>query len=360
MLLIPNRYLLLSLVTAFLPTSLSAMPTTEWLFHKTADGSHPNGAEQERLWLLNKARSNPPAEGEFLASSTERDIAGGRDFFMVNLSVLRSEFNSYAPAAPAAFDNRLYEASRQHSQDLINRDAQDHNNQIERIQQSGFSFSAVRVNVFAFSDNALNAHAALNIDWGNGADGVQTGRGHRKALMSLDNSYTNVGIASIAENNNATRVGPEVMSDAFAGARESQANHFNRFIVGTVWQDMNGNARYDAGEGFGNVRVGPDKGTYFAITGAAGGFAIPIEAADTYNVTFSGGALASTETRAVTVGTESALLDLLVGAGVSDNTLPRFNLSSNILNLPVIQIDGAHFSVNMTLGADSSGNAVFD
>ncbi|ETW92058.1 MAG: hypothetical protein ETSY2_54690 [Candidatus Entotheonella gemina] len=126
-------------------------PTEEWLLHKTPDGQHPDGVEQARLWLLNRARQNPEAEGIRLATSQEPDVAGGRDFFEVDIALLQAEFASYAPKPPAAFDRRLYEAARLHSEDLIARDAQDHNGQIDRIRDAGFQFSFVRVNVFAFT-----------------------------------------------------------------------------------------------------------------------------------------------------------------------------------------------------------------
>ncbi len=34
-------------------------PDTEWVYHKTADNQHPNGMEQQQLWLVNNARANP-------------------------------------------------------------------------------------------------------------------------------------------------------------------------------------------------------------------------------------------------------------------------------------------------------------
>ena len=54
-------------------TTLTAQ-TTEWVFHKTADGSHPDGNEQQMVWLMNRARANPAAEGAFLANSGIPDI----------------------------------------------------------------------------------------------------------------------------------------------------------------------------------------------------------------------------------------------------------------------------------------------
>ena len=86
------------------------------------------------MWLMNRARANPPAEGVWLATSTDPDIADGRNYFSVNTTVLQNEFNGYSAKPPAAFDVRLYNAAKAHSDDLIARDAQDHNGQFDSHQ----------------------------------------------------------------------------------------------------------------------------------------------------------------------------------------------------------------------------------
>ena len=35
------------------PSGLSAQ-TAEWVFHKTTDGLHPDGREQQLMWLMNR------------------------------------------------------------------------------------------------------------------------------------------------------------------------------------------------------------------------------------------------------------------------------------------------------------------
>ena len=54
------------------------------------------------------------------------------------------------------------------------------------------------------------------------------------------------------------------------------ANHYNQFIVGTVWNDIDWDGMYDPNEGIGGVTVTPDSGTYYAITSNSGGYAIPV------------------------------------------------------------------------------------
>jgi hypothetical protein len=280
----------------------------EWVLHKSGDGAHPNGNEQSLVWLMNRARQDPSAEGFFLATVDDPGVQSAIRWFDVDLDVLQDEFDAIAPKPPAAFDARLFEAAFEHSLYLIANDAQNHTGQFDRVEDAGFRFNAMRGNVFSYADSALYGHAGFNVDWG-GSDGtgMQSGRGHRRAIMSIDGDYTNVGLAAVPEASPSTQVGPLVVTGNYASASTSQADHYNRFLVGTVWEDANGNDRYDAGEGFAGVVVQPDAGSYFAVTAAGGGYAIPI-GAGAYAVRFSGGGVPE-RTHAVAVGATSALLD---------------------------------------------------
>jgi len=140
--------------------------TTEWIYHKSADGKHPNGIEQRQLWFVNRARSNPTTEGVWLATESHGDVANGRNYFGVDVAKLQLEFAAISPMPPAAFDRRLYEAARVHSEDLISRDAQDHTNQFDRVTAAGFSWLSLGGVVFSYTHSGLHAHAAFNIDWG--------------------------------------------------------------------------------------------------------------------------------------------------------------------------------------------------
>ena len=281
----------------------------EWTLHASADGSHPNAAEQCALWLMNRARQDPGAEGVFLATLDDADVHSALGYFGVNLDVLESEFDALAPKPPAAFDARLWEAAYQHSLYLIANDTQSHTDQFTRVADAGFHATSMRGNVFSYSESALYGHAGFNVDWG-GSDGtgMQPGRGHRKAIMSIDGDYTNVGLALVPEWDPATDVGPLVTTGNYAAAATDWSDHYNRFVVGTVWHDENGNGRYDEGEGFPDVTVTPDSGPYFAVTSAGGGYAIPVLAAGTLALTFSGGGVA-TGAESVTVGATSVLAD---------------------------------------------------
>ena len=281
-------------------------PGTEWTFHKTPDNAHPDANEQQMLWLMNRARANPTQEGIWLATTDIPNIASARSYFTVDVVMLQSEFAGYDSKPPAAFDVRLYNAAKVHSDDLIARDAQDHNNQFQRVEDAGFSYLQARGNVFSYTQDSVHGHAGFNIDWGYGTGGMQNGRGHRMAIMSVDGDYTNVGIAIVSESDYATDVGPFVTTENFCKANTSQPDHYNCFIVGTVWNDLNNDEMYDPGEGVGNVTVTPNSGMYYAVTSNSGGYAIPISSPGAYTLTFSG---AVDGVKSVTVGAESVLLD---------------------------------------------------
>ena len=121
----------------------------EWTYHKTSDNLHPDGNEQQMLWLMNRARSDPAQEGAWLATESDPDIAAARTYWGVNLTVLQNEFAAIPAKPPAAFDVRLYNAAKAHSNYLISIDGQTHDGQIARIagrcsaQMVGFALASL-------------------------------------------------------------------------------------------------------------------------------------------------------------------------------------------------------------------------
>jgi len=284
----------------------------EWALHKTADGAHPDGVEQAYVWLMNRARRDPAAEGAFLAHAPDSGVQGAIGYFDVDVALLQQEFAASAARPPAAFDARLYEAALAHSLDLIARNAQDHSGQFARVADAGFHYWSLRGNVFAFAREPLFGHAGFNIDWG-GKDGtgMQPGRGHRQAVMGIDSDYSNVGIAAVLELDPDTFVGPSVVTGNYARAATSYPDHHNRFLVGTVWEDLDADGLYDPGEGIEGVTVLPSRGPWFAVTAAGGGYAIPVLAEGAIGVDFEGGGVPF-RTLTATVGATSVLVDYVV------------------------------------------------
>lgn len=340
------------------PRGLAPMsaPTLEWTLHKTADGAHPSGEEQQMLWLMNRARRTPRYEGAWLSLVRDQNAQAAMSYFGVNHALLQEELAAFAPAAPAAFDVRLYTAASNHCDYMILVDGQTHDGQLQRVGDAGFHYFMVRGSVYAWAESALYAHNGFNTDWGPDAgdgSGMQPGRGHRIGLMGGE--YANVGIAAAAQTNLGANTGPLLVTINYATAQTYYTNHFNRFIVGTVWADANTNDLYDPGEGVGGVQVMPDQGTYYAITGDAGGYAIPVEEGD-YTLSFSGGSLASNRMMTVSVSSNSVLADLeLMPRSIDFSPTPAVSAGSVLTyTLPRQRLGTPYILLTTTNLADNS------
>jgi hypothetical protein len=319
----------------FAAPAVPAEPTMEWTYHKNETGDRPSDAEQQMVWLMNRARSDPPAEGQWLATTDHPEIATDRDFWNVNTTLLESEFSAPSPKPPAAFDIRLHNAALDHAEYMISTDTQTHDGQLDRVVNIGYPLSDWGGGVFAYAAGAINAHAAMNIDWGDGDDGMQPGRGHRKQVMAMEVDFSNVGIAFVEVTESGKTVGPYVMAANHARVYED-ATHFNRFITGTLWTDDDNDDFYDPGEGVPGALVMPDSGDYFAVTGNAGGFAIPVESAGTYVLTFEAPTIPAGTTETVEVGTDSVWMDF---------TVPPMDLT----------MEDAHIALSVMAGGNPAG-----
>ena len=280
-------------------------------FHKTEDNAHPDNNEQQMFWLQNRARTNLIEEGKWLVGdilTLPAAVTQEFNFRGISKQLVRDEFAAIAPKPPSAFDRRLYEASKAHSEFMISENEQSHTGQLDRVTQAGFAKNGGAVSVFWRAQNGVHGHAVLNIDWGfDGGDGsgLQPNRGHRRSIQSDNGLWSNASLAMVE--NSSGSAGPLVTSIAYYRAGFA-ADHYNRFIVGTIWTDSNGNSQYDPGEGHSGVTVMPDIGQFWATTAVSGGFAIPATEAGTYNLTISGGDLTEPEQRTVQVADHNVLM----------------------------------------------------
>ncbi len=141
------------------------------------------------------------------------------DFYGVDLGVMQDEFDALAPKAPAAFDRRLYSAALGHANAMIDANSQDPACggqgeppcQLDRVGPAGFFFAAS-------------------------------------------------GLAAVATSGD---LAPLVVVANYANANTAVGDHYDRFLVGTVWQDLDGDALYDPGEGRSGVVVSTDAAARF-------------------------------------------------------------------------------------------------
>lgn len=279
-----------------------AVPTTLY--------SHgdPTDEEQLMLELINRARANPPAEGIRLADTSDPDVQEAMDFFKVDRAQLRADFASYPTQPPLAFNPKLLQAARGHSNDMATHDFQEHigsdgSAPSGRINATNYIWQSIGENIFAYSQSVFYGHAGFLVDWG------VPSLGHRQNAINFDgsNRFREVGIGIVHEGKADTQVGPLVVTQDFA---EPMGNS-NVFLVGVVFEDSNANDFYDPGEGRPGVTILPDKGTYYAVTSASGGYAIRIEPG-TGEVTLSvGGGGFPEQSRVVTIGPENIKADFV-------------------------------------------------
>ena len=131
----------------------------------------------------------------------------------------------------------------------------------------------------------LNAHNDLFTDQS------VAGRGHRSTTMLAFFREIGIGISV------GTDVGPDsqgtirTWESLYIVQNFGAQTNSTPFITGVVYQDANGNAFYDPGEGVGGVRIDVTGSDFFAISSSSGGYSVPVPSNGSYTVTFSGGGL---------------------------------------------------------------------
>lgn len=259
----------------------------------------PSNAEQFMLERINLARANPAAEGQMLAGAQDSEILRYYSHYGVDTGKLVSDFARIAARPPLAFNAKLMASSRQHSLDQAQAGFQGHDGSDgshfdQRITGQGYAWGALGENVFAYSENAFFGHVGLNADWGVPA------LDHRANIMNTDPNFPcfkEVGISCVSTS--VPSFGPMVITQDFGTPSDSSVS----YLVGVIYNDLNGNGSYDEGEGLGGVTVTPDAGDNYAVTSASGGFVLPLPAGSgSLSVVAAGGALGAPRTKTVNYG----------------------------------------------------------
>ena len=265
--------------------------------------AQPSSQEQYLLELINAARANPPAEGQLLANVTDSEILRYYQYYKVNVGDMVSQFNGYAARPPLALNPDLMASSRQQSLYQAASGVQTHTSADgttfdKRIGATGYQWSAVGENVYAYAENPFFGHVGLMADWG------VPDLDHRENLLNTDASYPiyrEIGISAVPSS--ITNFGPLVITEDFGTPADSGV----AYLVGVVYNDANNNGGYDEGEGLSGVTVSPDGTNFYAVTTDSGGFTIPLPAGGngTLTITASGGGLGGNRVKTVayTAGT---------------------------------------------------------
>jgi uncharacterized protein YkwD len=313
---------------------------------------NPTGYEQEMLELLNHMRTDPAGELHRLLTSTnpiqsaDANVQAALDYYGVSGTALASAWASLRPVQPVAWNDSLMTSSHAHNQAMIAADQQSHQLPGEaslgtRITEAGYTnWTIAGENIYAYANSVFYGHAGFAIDWGPGLNGMQNPAGHRNNMMN--GSFREVGIAVTQDNNPNTDVGPYVITQDF-GNRSTLGNPY---LLGAVYNDINHDGRYEAGEGLGGVTV-TVRGTtnsYNIGTMSAGGYQLQVPAGS-YAVTFSGPGLATPITQTVTVGTANVMLDAFPGMPSGGTTGNTGNGTTTVNHAPVLNTANP-FSLN--------------
>jgi uncharacterized protein YkwD len=258
-----------------------------------ATGLQPTAVEQLLLEELNDARANPAAYGASIGL----------------------DLSNVAPSQPLAFSPLLVQAAREHSQDMSARGYFDHVtpegiNPGDRLTAVGFPWNSYGESIAGGSayPQPADALAGLIIDSG------VADLGHRRQLLAIDaafKSQNQVGIGAVQ--NTAGPLDNYYTIDT-AGTFDNRP-----FLTGVVFNDANGNGRYDVGEGLGGVTI-TVSGVGSVTTFDSGGYSFQANPG-TYTVIASGGNLPAAVTQTVTLGTGNGRLNFIARPGGPGNPI---------------------------------------
>jgi hypothetical protein len=299
----------------------------------------PSPLEQELFMYVNRLRTDPQAEYDALIASTQPLAAHDPEvdfalrYFNVDGDLLRSQWNSLAPVAPVAWHASLYEAAHFHNQAMIAAQTQAHvlpggPNPGQRIQNAGYNWNTYAENIFAYAKSPLYAHAGFAIDWGFGPGGIQSPPGHRQAIMG--GAYREVGIA-LTETGSQS-FGPQVVTQNFA----SRSNIGNPYVLGAVWNDLNDDGWYSAGEGLGGVRIEfarPGNPTVVVHAMSAGGYQAQLAAGTWHATAFVDSLGIEIASGPIVVGAHNVMMNFIVPDGAPPVALDDF--AATLRNTPV-------------------------
>ena len=232
----------------------------------------PTPLEQQALELMNRARSNPTQEGVILDSVNTWYSIDARSRKPAFFTSLRAQLAAFPMVPPLAFHPKLIAAAQRHSQDMRARNYFSHVNPEGKDPTARGAAQGYDVGVGENIDGGgasvqadiFHSHFGFMVEY----DNVDIAHlyGHRENILS--STYTEVGVGVAG-----ARQGGRITHDFGGPART--------YIVGVAYNDANSSASYDAGEGLAGITVTPDAGNWFATTSTSGGFAIPIDPAQT-------------------------------------------------------------------------------
>ena len=238
-----------------------AAPTDGLTFY---DIGNPSGDETEILCEINRARANPPAEGQRLVAVLEAIYQS----HLSSMDVLLAQFQGYPVRPPLAFNAKLNASAQAHTADMAATGILQHNSSDgtspgDRIASFGYARAAAENCAGGFVDpvpvKPWSTESSYETDLG------VPDLGHRLSIMEPDGlSSVEIGVAQQA-------VGGWNTEDFGANATPP-------LVSGAVFTDTAGTGFYASGEGVGGVTVtAPGASSFYAVTSVGGAYTLPLD-----------------------------------------------------------------------------------
>ncbi|MFO0878590.1 MAG: Ig-like domain-containing protein [Gemmataceae bacterium] len=291
-----------------------------------------SAAEQLFVYALNRARHDPGAY--------EREQ---------NLSI---DLDYVAPQPPLAIHESLFSSSEIKSVEMATNNYFGHQSAVTGkwpnllAREAGYDLPAsfqIGAYTYPLADNSNQIESlaagyssaevalrALIVDQG------VSPPGHRNHLLGIGEFYAYSREIGVGYAYNAAST-----YDHYWAIHATASSNRGPFATGVVFNDLNGNNRYDLNEGLAGVTV--RVGNQSVTTNSAGGWSAVVDAGE-YLVTASGGSFVGTATAAIRVGSENMEVDFLSGQATgwvnferASNTAPTLDTSPSPTMPPVAQ-----------------------
>ena len=275
---------------------LSGLPAPSFAPALWPDMADPTADEQLVLEMINRARTDPFAEGSRLSTASPVPLPGG------NITEGLANPSSVGARPPLAMSAMLRATARAHSDDMYTRDYFAHDTLSpptqtwdQRINAGGYTGGSIGENIATSSSGTSAAlEDNLMVDWylNGGIPTAIAGRGHRVNLLDVSSGstpYREIGVGYHLGASTLASGFKDFLTEDFG-----RRNSVGPFLVGVVWDDTAGGTFYSVGKGMAGVTISLNPtGAYYAVSATAGGYSFPVGTSGTVMVTATGGVFGS-------------------------------------------------------------------
>lgn len=257
--------------------------------------AQPSANEQYMLELVNRARLDPLAEAAGYGIGLNQGLSPGTI--------------SGSAKQPLVFNPKLIDASREHSEWMLDTDTFAHtgaggSSPGDRMRAAGYTFTGNWTWGENVSWRGTTGTPDVTSFVGRQHEGLFRSSGHRTNILNGD--FKEIGIGAVTGEFDGYNAVMTTQNFARSGS--------STFLTGVAFDDsVTNDDFYTVGEGLSGINVTAtrqsDNRTFETTTYASGGYQIVLEPG-AYDVTFSGGGLSQPIEETVTIESENIKLDL--------------------------------------------------